>query len=116
MKKQQLTEKEMMEFINSNLNLIPKRTVGKFDEYDLNTKYRKMVWWKKNSERKMNEKNENVYVIKVKRILENKSITIEDVIEIINYCNKHIETIKSSKLEEIEKEIQRLNELKETLK
>lgn len=115
MKKNQISENEMVEFINANINSVPNRSKEKFTTYDIKTQYNKIKWYLKVQEMKNSEKNENVIVARLRRIFEVKNADVEDVKSVIEFCNNYMEEIKQKQLSDIEKEIERLTNLKNQL-
>ena len=76
MKKNQISENEMVEFINANINSVPNRSKEKFTTYDIKTQYNKIKWYLKVQEMKNSEKNENVIVARLRRIFDVKNADV----------------------------------------
>lgn len=111
MKKIQITENEMVDFINANIDVVPNRSKDKFATYDLKRQYKKIKWYLKAQEMK----NENVVVARLRRIFEAKNSDIEDVKCVIEFCNNYMEELRQKQLTDIDREIERLTNLKNQL-
>ena len=110
-----VSEEEMIKFINENITLIPKRSEEVFKTYDLRKQYNIMRWYVKNAKQKEEGKNLNICVVRVKRMFEGKNASVEDVKSVMDFCTQYLEEMKQKQLTDIEREIERLTNLKNEL-
>ena len=114
--KKEISVEKMVEFINANSEFIPARSVEKFKTFDIEKQYHKMQWYIKSNQMKNEMKDKNVLAVRVQRMFDAKNASVEDAQAVIEFCNGYIEEMKQKTLSDIEKEIERLMQLKETLK
>ena len=108
----QVSENEMVKFVTENIAFVPKRSEEVFKTYDLRKQYNKMRWYVKNAKQKEEGKNLNICVVRVKRMFEGKNASVEDVKSVMDFCTQYLEEMKQKQLTDIEREIERLTNLK----
>lgn len=111
MKKIQISENEMVDFIKANIDIVPDRSKDKFATYDLKKQYRKIKWYLKEQE----TKDKNVMVVRVERMFNAKNASIEDAKAVIEFCNEYINSAKEREIAAIDAEIAKLMQKKQSI-
>jgi len=113
-----ISEEQMIQFINENIDVLPATTKAGLDKYDTVTKYRKVRYYLNLH----NKKNEPVQVTvnvveQVMNIIKNGETTVEDLNSIIEQCTEYVAEVKAKQITDLETRIKEMqSQLKELKK
>jgi hypothetical protein len=83
-----ISEEQMIQFINENIDVLPATTKAGLDKYDTVTKYRKVRYYKNLAEKKNQPEQVTANVVdQVMNIIKNSTVTACRVFSIIWPCS-----------------------------
>lgn len=110
-----MTHEEKIEFINQNINLVPKTMKSRFAKMDVDQQFEKMQTYVEWDKAKKEAQEMTKLAMRVKQLFISKKAKIEDANAVIKFCNEYIKTCKIDEIAKIDAELQRLTELKSQL-
>lgn len=113
-----ISEEQMIQFINENIDVLPATTKAGLDKYDTVTKYRKVRYYKNLAEKKNQPEQVTVNVVdQVMNIIKNSTITAIELDDLINQIDVYKDEVKAQQITDIESQIKQLQgQLKELKK
>ena len=102
----------MLAIIEDNMNIVPKNQRKKFDAMTLEQKVKKIELYQTFERMRAEAKERNRMVNKVKDLFERRKASVEDAKEVLQYCTQFIDNFKQHQIEEIDKKIAELEEMK----
>ena len=111
----QMTNEQMEKFVNENIGVVPRNQKKKFDSLTLEQKVSKIRYYFDIQKMKSDAKEKNKLENRVKELFIRRKATTEDVLRVIEFCKKFIETSKVDEMNKLQAEIDRLSDLKRTL-
>lgn len=114
-KETKMTKEQMEQFINENTAIVPKNQRKKFEALPLEQKVAKIQHYLNSQKMKEEKVEKNKLENKVKDLFERRNATTEDVLGVIEFCKKYIESTKAAEIDKLQTEIDRLTSLKRTL-
>ena len=110
-----MTNEQMEQFVKENIKIVPRNQVKKFESMKLEQKVSKIRFYIDIQKMKEDAKEKNKLENKVKDLFVRRKATTEDVLRVIEFCKKYIESTKADEMNKLQAEIDRLTELKRTL-
>ena len=110
-----MTNEQMEQFVKENINIVPRNQAKKFDSLKLEQKVSKIRFYIDIQKMKEDAREKNKLENKVKDLFIRRKATTEDVLRVIEFCKKFIESSKVDEMNKLQLEIERLTELKRTL-
>lgn len=110
-----MTQEEKIEFINQNINLVPKTMKSRFAKMEVDQQFEKMQTYVELDKEKKEAKEMTKLAMRVKQLFISKKANIEDANSVIKFCNEYIKARKIDEIAKIDAELQRLTELKSQL-
>ncbi len=106
---------EMEQFIAENISAVPRNRKNKFANLTTEKKVEQLKYYIERQKfwEEAAEKNKLEY--KVKELFTKRHATTEDVLRVIDFCKKYIESSKQEELNKLQMEIDRLTDLKRSL-
>ncbi len=106
---------EMEQFIAENISAVPRNRKNKFANLTTEKKVEQLKYYIERQKfwEEAAEKNKLEY--KVKELFIKRRATTEDVLRVIDFCKKYIESSKQEELNKLQMEIDRLTDLKRSL-
>ena len=114
-KETKMTKEQMEQFINENTAIVPKNQRKKFEALSLEQKAAKIQHYLASQKMKEEKVEKNKLENRVKDLFERRNATTEDVLCVIEFCKKYIESTKTAEIDKLQTEIDRLSSLKRTL-
>lgn len=115
--KQMMSNEEMKQFINDNISVIPRYWCKKFESLKtIEEKVSKIQYYIDYQKRKKEYVEKNRLENRVDELFKRRKVSIEDVVRVIDFCKKYIESTKEEEINKLQNEIDRLTQLKNTLK
>lgn len=113
-----ISEEQMIQFINENIDVLPATTKAGLDKYDTVTKYRKVRYYKNLAEKKNEPVQATVNVVEqVMNIIKNSTVTAIELDDLINQIDVYKDEVKAQQITDIESQIKQLQgQLKELKK
>lgn len=111
----QMTNEQMEKFVNENIRVVPRNQKKKFDLLSLEQKVKKIRFYFDIQKMKEDAREKNKLENRVKELFVRRKVTTEDVLRVIEFCKKFIETSKVDEMNKLQAEIDRLSDLKRTL-
>lgn len=102
----------MLAIIEDNMDIVPKNQMKKFDAMTLEQKVKKIELYQTFERMRAEAKERNRMVNKVKDLFERRKASVEDAKEVLQYCTQFIDNFKQHQIEEIDKKIAELEEMK----
>jgi hypothetical protein len=110
-----MTNEQMEQFVKENISIVPRNQAKKFESMKLEQKVSKIRFYIDIQKMKEDAKEKNKLENKVKDLFVRRKATTEDVLRVIEFCKKYIESTKADEMNKLQAEIDRLTELKRTL-
>lgn len=110
-----MTNEQMEQFVKENIKIVPRNQAKKFESLKLEQKVSKIRFYIDIQKMKEDAKEKNKLENKVKDLFVRRKATTEDVLRVIEFCKKYIESTKADEMNKLQAEIDRLTELKRTL-
>lgn len=110
-----MTKEQTEQFINENTAIVPKNQRKKFETLTLEQKVSKIHHYLDSQKTKEERVEKNKLENKVKDLFDRRKVTTEDVLRVIEFCKKYIESTKAAEIDKLQTEIERLSSLKRTL-
>jgi hypothetical protein len=110
-----MTNEQMEQFVKENIKIVPRNQAKKFESMKLEQKVSKIRFYIDIQKMKEDAKEKNKLENKVKDLFVRRKATTEDVLRVIEFCKKYIESTKADEMNKLQAEIDRLTELKRTL-
>ena len=110
-----MTNEQMEQFVKENISIVPRNQAKKFESLKLEQKVSKIRFYIDIQKMKEDAKEKNKLENKVKDLFVRRKATTEDVLRVIEFCKKYIESTKADEMNKLQAEIDRLTELKRTL-
>lgn len=108
-------ESEMQQFVEANLNMVPRNQQSKFNAMTLEQKYDKIKFYIDMQKLREDAREKNKLINRVKDLFDKRHATVEDAKEILNYCNEFITSAKDREIAVIDEQIRKLEEQKKQL-
>ena len=112
---QTMTNEQMEQFVKDNISIVPRNQAKKFESMKLEQKVSKIHFYIDIQKMKEDAREKNKLENKVKDLFVRRKATTEDVLRVIEFCKKYIESTKADEMNKLQAEIDRLTELKRTL-
>jgi hypothetical protein len=110
-----MTNEQMEQFVKDNISIVPRNQTKKFESMKLEQKVSKIRFYIDIQKMKEDAREKNKLENKVKDLFVRRKATTEDVLRVIEFCKKYIESTKADEMNKLQAEIDRLTELKRTL-
>ena len=110
-----MTNEQMEQFVKENIKIVPRNQAKKFESMKLEQKVSKIRFYIDIQKMKEDAREKNKLENKVKDLFVRRKATTEDVLRVIEFCKKFIESAKVDEMNKLQAEIDRLTELKRTL-
>ena len=110
-----MTNEQMEQFVKENIKIVPRNQAKKFESLKLEQKVSKIRFYIDIQKMKEDAREKNKLENKVKDLFVRRKATTEDVLRVIEFCKKYIESTKADEMNKLQAEIDRLTELKRTL-
>ena len=110
-----MTNEQMEQFVKDNIAIVPRNQAKKFESLKLEQKVSKIRFYIDIQKMKEDAREKNKLENKVKDLFVRRKATTEDVLRVIEFCKKYIESTKVDEMNKLQAEIDRLTELKRTL-
>jgi len=101
--------------IEDNLYLVPKNQRKKFDAMSLDHQFAKIQLYQEFAVMRETARMRNSIINKVRELFDKRHATIDDAQSVIMFCNEYIDGFKQRQIEEIDRQIAELEQLKENL-
>ena len=110
-----MTNEQMEQFVKENISIVPRNQAKKFESLKLEQKVSKIRFYLDIQKMKEDAREKNKLENKVKDLFIRRKATTEDVLRVIEFCKKFIESTKVDEMNKLQAEIDRLTELKRSL-
>ena len=110
-----MTNEQMEQFVKENISIVPRNQAKKFESMKLEQKVSKIRFYIDIQKMKDDAREKNKLENKVKDLFVRRKATTEDVLRVIEFCKKFIESTKVDEMNKLQAEIDRLTELKRSL-
>ena len=111
----QMSKEQMEQFINDNNSIVPRNRRKQFEQLTIEEKVAKIHYYIKSKKQKEESIEKNKLENRVKDLFIRRKATTEDVLRVIEFCKKYIESAKAEEITKLQNEIDRLSSLKRTL-
>jgi len=105
----------MQAVIEDNMHLIPKNQLKKFECLTLEEKVKKIQMYQDRASKIEQMRQTNKVINRVKDVFEKRNGTIQDAKEVIQWCTEFIDNNKQRQIEDIDRQIAELEELKQNI-
>jgi len=112
---QKNADENKVQFINENINIVPKNQMKKFQNLDIDEQVSKIQFYI--DMKKMREEwiEKNRMVNKVKVMFEKRNGTVEDAKDCMKFLQEFIDGAKQREIDKLDEEIAKLQRMKESL-
>jgi hypothetical protein len=98
--------------IDDSMHLVPKNQMKKFEAMTLDQKFKKLQFYTDLAVMKEQARIKNSVLNRVKEVFEKRHATIDDAREVLKFAQEFIDNFKQHQIEEIDKKIAELEEMK----
>ena len=112
---QNIAEESKTEFINKNINMVPKNRMKYFQSLDIDAQVEKIQFYIDMKKMKVEAIEKNKMINKVKDLFEKRHGTVEDAKDCIRYFQEFINGAKEREIKMIDEEIAKLQRMKQSL-
>jgi len=110
-----MSKEQMEQFINENNSIVPNNRRKQFESLSLEEKVEKINHFIQAKKTREEHLEKNKLENRVKDLFDRRHATTEDVLRVIEFCKKYIESTKEAEINKLQTEIDRLSSLKRTL-
>lgn len=110
-----MSKEQMEQFINENNSIVPNNRRKQFESLSLEEKVEKINHFIQAKKTREEHLEKNKLENRVKDLFDCRHATTEDVLRVIEFCKKYIESTKEAEINKLQTEIDRLSSLKRTL-
>ena len=110
-----MSNEQMEQFVKDNYSIVPPFQRRKFNSLTLEGKVEKIHYYIDYKKKRLEIEEKNKLENRVKDLFIRRKATTEDVVRVIDFCKKFIETTKAEEMKKLQAEIDRLTHLKQTL-
>ena len=89
-----MTNEQMEQFVKENISIVPRNQAKKFESLKLEQKVSKIRFYIDIQKMKEDAKEKNKLENKVKDLFVRRKVKTEDVLRVIEFCKKYIESTK----------------------
>ena len=108
-------ENEAQQFVTENINVVPRNQQSKFNAMTLEQKYAKIKFYIDMQKLREDAREKNKLINRVKDLFDKRHATVDEVREVMNYCNDFINTARDREIAAIDEEIAKLQAMKTQL-
>lgn len=116
MKQNEMNETEMQQFVTENISIVPKNQLKKVQGLELKKQVSKIQFYIDVQKMKADAAEKNKIVNKVADLFDRRKASIEEVKEVIKFAQEFVDSFKQRQIEDIDRQIAELEELKLNLK
>ena len=110
-----MSENEMVEFVNNNINVVPKIQSKKFNALELKDKVTKIQFYIDMQRMREDAKIKNSVLNRTKDLFEKRRASIEDATAVMKYCQEFIDSFKAREIEKLDEQIRQLELMKQSI-
>lgn len=110
-----MDEQQMQQYVEENIHMVPKNQRKKFDTMTLNEKIEKMQYYQDRAVKIEQWKQSASIVNKVRDLFDKRHATIDDAKEVIKFAQEFVDNFRQHQIEEIDKKIAELEQMKESI-
>ena len=110
-----MSKEQMEQFINENNSIVPNNRRKQFESLSLEEKVEKINHFIQAKKTREEHLEKNKLENRVKDLFDRRHATTEDVLRVIEFCKKYIESTKEAEINKLQTEIDRLSSLTRTL-
>lgn len=108
-------EQEMVDYINSHSDLVPRNRVKMFADLSMEEQYKQLQKWEQSKRWREEAIEANRIVNKVKDMFERRNANVEDAKDVMRFCQDFIDNVKQSEIDKLDAEIAKLQAMKKSL-
>ena len=110
-----MDEQQMQQYVEDNIHMVPKNQRKKFETLTLEQKAKKIQFYIDIEKLKADAKIKNSVLNRVKEVFDKRHATIDDAKEVINFAQEFVDNFRQHQIEEIDKKIAELEQMKESI-
>ena len=107
-----MDEETMTAVVEDNINIVPKNQRKKFDSLSLQHKVAKIQFYQDMAKMKDDSRIKNSIPYRVKELFDKRHATIDDATEVIKFAQEFVDSFKQRQIEDIDRQIAELEEMK----
>ena len=109
-------DNETMEaIIEDNMHIVPKNQMKKFEALTLEQKVKKIQFYTDMAVMREQARIKNSVLNRVKEVFDKRHATIDDAKEVIKFAQEFVDNFRQHQIEEIDRQIAELEQMKESL-
>lgn len=109
------TDDEMVEYINSHSDLVPRNRTKMFSDLSIEEQYKQLQKWERIKKWKEEAMEANRIVNKLKDLFDRKNGTVEDAKDCMRFLQDFIDGAKQREINKLDEEIAKLQLMKKSL-
>ena len=102
----------MQQYVEENIHMVPKNQRKKFVTLTLEQKAKKIQFYIDIEKLRADAKIKNSVLNRVKEVFDKRHATIDDAKQVIEFAQEFVDNFRKHQIEEIDKKIARLEEMK----
>ena len=107
-----MDEQQMQQYVEENIHMVPKNQRKKFETLTLEQKAKKIQFYIDIEKLRADAKIKNSVLNRVKEVFDKRHATIDDAKQVIEFAQEFVDNFRKHQIEEIDKKIARLEEMK----
>ena len=107
-----MDEDVMAAVVEDNISIVPKNQRKKFDSLSLQHKVAKIQFYHDMAKMKEDARIKNSIPYRVKELFDKRHATIDDATEVIKFAQEYVDSFKQRQIEDIDRQIAELEEMK----
>ena len=110
-----MDDETLAAIIEDSISIVPKNQLKKFEKLSLKEKAAKIQFYYDVQKMKEDARIKNSIINKVKELFDKRHATVDDAKEVIKFAQEFVDNFRQHQIEEIDKQIAELEQMKESL-
>ena len=110
-----MDDETLVAIIEDSISIVPKNQLKKFEKLSLKEKAAKIQFYRDMQQMREDARIKNSIPNKVKELFDKRHATVDDAKEVIKFAQEFVDNFRQHQIEEIDKQIAELEQMKESL-
>ena len=110
-----MDDETLQAIVEDNKHIVPRSQLKKFEAMSLKEQAAKIQFYYDVQKMKEDARIKNSIINKVKELFDKKHATVDDAKDVINFAQEFVDNFRQHQIEEIDKQIAELEQMKESL-
>lgn len=110
-----MDDETLQAMVDDNKHIVPRSQLKKFEAMSLKEQYAKIQFYYDVQKMKEDARIKNSIINKVKELFDKRHATVDDAKDVIKFAQEFVDNFRQHQIEEIDKQIAELEQMKEAL-